>query len=68
MDIDIDLDTALREVSMPPDFAAALDTEPEARRTFDRLSYSNKSWHVLQSRGGQDRRDTTAPHRGRSTS
>ncbi len=33
---------------MPADFAAALDSEPDARRTFDGLSYSNKSWHVLQ--------------------
>ncbi|MGZ6339921.1 MAG: YdeI/OmpD-associated family protein, partial [Candidatus Limnocylindrales bacterium] len=26
----------------------ALAAEPEARRTFDRLSYSNKSWHTYQ--------------------
>ena len=24
---------------------------PDARATFDRLSYSNKSWHVLQVTG-----------------
>jgi hypothetical protein len=53
VDVDIDLDTAPREVSMPTDFAAALDTEPEARRTFDGLSYSNKSWHVLQVEGAK---------------
>jgi uncharacterized protein YdeI (YjbR/CyaY-like superfamily) len=47
VDVDIDLDTAPREVSVPADFAAALDAEPEARRTFDGLSYSNKSRHVL---------------------
>ena len=33
---------------MPPDFAAALATEPDAARTFDGLSYSNKSWHTYQ--------------------
>lgn len=48
VDVDIALDTAPREVVVPPDFAAALDAEPAARATFDRLSYSNKSWHTLQ--------------------
>ena len=48
VDVDIELDTAPREVTVPDDFAAALDAEPNARRTFDGLSYSNKSWHVLQ--------------------
>jgi hypothetical protein len=48
VDVDIELDTAPREVVVPDDFAAALDAEPAARRTFDGLSYSNKSWHTLQ--------------------
>jgi bacteriocin resistance YdeI/OmpD-like protein/uncharacterized protein DUF1905 len=46
VDVDIELDTAPREVTVPPDFAAALEAEPNARRTFDGLSNSNKSWHV----------------------
>ena len=53
IDVDIELDTAPREVTVPDDFAAALDAEPEARRTFDGLSYSNKSWHVLQVQGAK---------------
>jgi hypothetical protein len=53
VDVDIELDTAPREVSVPADFAAALDAEPDARRTFDGLSYSNKSWHVLQIEGAK---------------
>jgi hypothetical protein len=53
VEVDIDLDTAPREVTVPADLAAALDTEPEARRTFDGLSYSNKSWHVLQVEGAK---------------
>jgi hypothetical protein len=53
VDVDIELDTAPREVTVPPDFAAALDAEPEARRTFGSLSYSNKSWHVLQVTGAK---------------
>jgi uncharacterized protein YdeI (YjbR/CyaY-like superfamily) len=32
---------------------AALDAEPAARATFDGLSYSNKSWHVLQVTGAK---------------
>ena len=48
VDVEIALDTAPREVVVPPDFAAALDAEPAARSTFDRLSYSNKSWHTYQ--------------------
>lgn len=53
VDVDIALDTAPREVIVPDDFAAALDTEPKARATFDGLSYSNRSWHVLQVTGAR---------------
>src|SRR5438552_14747124 len=51
--VDIELDTAPREVTVPADFASALDAEPNARRTFDALSYSNKSWHVGQIEGAK---------------
>jgi hypothetical protein len=53
VDVDIVLDTSPREVDLPADFAAALAAEPEARRTFDGLSYSNRSWHVLQVEGAK---------------
>ena len=53
VDVDIELDSSPREVTVPADLAAALDAEPEARRTFDDLSYSNKSWHVLQVTGAK---------------
>jgi hypothetical protein len=53
VDIEIELDRAPREVVVPADFAAALDAEPDARRTFDGLSYSNKSWHVLSIEGAR---------------
>jgi Bacteriocin-protection, YdeI or OmpD-Associated/Domain of unknown function (DUF1905) len=53
VDVDIELDTAPRVVEVPADFAAALDAEPAARRTFDGLSYSNKSWHVLSIDGAK---------------
>src|SRR5262245_7268926 len=47
-EVDLELDTAPREVVVPDDFAGALDADPAARQMFDGLSYSNKSWHVLQ--------------------
>jgi hypothetical protein len=53
VDVDLELDTEPREVTVPPDFAKALDAEPAARRTFDGLSYSNKSWHTLQIAGAK---------------
>jgi hypothetical protein len=53
VDVEIELDTAPREVTVPPDFASALDAEPNARNTFEGLSYSNKSWHVLQIDGAK---------------
>jgi hypothetical protein len=53
LDVELELDTAPREVSVPADLAAALDAEPAARATFDGLSYSNKSWHVLQVEGAK---------------
>ena len=53
MDVDIELDTEPRVVTLPPDFAAALDAEPAARRTFEGLSGSNKGWHVSQVEGAK---------------
>jgi hypothetical protein len=53
VEVDIELDTAPREVSVPADLAAALEAEPDALRTFEGLSYSNRSWHVLQATGAK---------------
>ena len=47
VDVDIELDTEPREVTVPPDFAAALDADPQARRFFDGLSFSQKQGYVL---------------------
>ncbi|WP_027086901.1 YdeI/OmpD-associated family protein [Cohnella panacarvi] len=46
-EVEIELDTAPRELTVPDDFAEALDREGEARRFFDSLSYSNKRRFVL---------------------
>ena len=42
VDVEIELDTAPREVEVPTDFARALKRDAAAKRTFDGLSYSNK--------------------------
>ena len=47
IDVDLELDTAPREVELPPDFAAALDAAPAAKRFFETLSYSNKRRFTL---------------------
>lgn len=53
VDVDIELDTAPREVVVPAALADALATDPAARATWDGLSYSNRSWHVLQVEGAK---------------
>ena len=51
VDIDLELDTAPRVIEVPPELAAALQKDSAAKATFDKLSYSNKSWHALQVTG-----------------
>src|SRR4029450_9135408 len=53
VEVDLELDTAPREVTVPADLAAELEAEPAARATFDGLSSSNKSGHVLQVTGAK---------------
>ena len=53
VDVELELDTEPREVTVPPDFAAALDADAEAKRLFDSLSYSHKSRHVLSIEGAK---------------
>lgn len=53
VDVDVELDTEPREVTVPPDFATALDADADARRHFDGLSYSNKSRYVISIGGAK---------------
>jgi hypothetical protein len=53
VDIDIELDTAPREVTVPDDLATALAADDAARATWEALSFSNKSWHVLSIEGAK---------------
>lgn len=48
VDVDLELDTEPRTIEVPDDLAAALAAQPDARRTWDGLSYSNRSWHTYQ--------------------
>jgi Bacteriocin-protection, YdeI or OmpD-Associated/Domain of unknown function (DUF1905) len=53
VDVEIEADTAPREVIVPDDLAAALDAEPAARAFFNSMSYSNKRFHVMQVEGAK---------------
>lgn len=53
LEVDVELDTAPREVDVPEDFANALSREPAAKSFWDTLSYSNRSWHTLQITGAK---------------
>ena len=47
VDVDVELDTAPREVTVPADFARALARDAAARRFFEGLSFSNKQRIVI---------------------
>jgi hypothetical protein len=46
IDVDIALDTDAREVTVPADYAAALDADPAIRRRFDALAYTHRKEQV----------------------
>ena len=47
VDVNLELDTQPREVSLPADFAAALEADAAAKQKFEGLSYSNKRRYTL---------------------
>jgi hypothetical protein len=53
LDIEIELDTEPREVTVPDDLAAALEDAPAAGERFERLSYSHKQRYVLAIEGAK---------------
>ncbi len=53
VEVNVELDTEVREVSVPADFAAALKRDAVAKRFFDRLSYSNRWRFVLLIEGAK---------------
>jgi Bacteriocin-protection, YdeI or OmpD-Associated/Domain of unknown function (DUF1905) len=46
VDVEVELDTEPREVTVPSDLASALAADAQARRHFDGLSYSHKREYV----------------------
>ena len=46
VDVELQLDTEERRVTIPIDIAAALKKDTKARRFFDDLSYSQQRWFV----------------------
>ncbi len=53
VDVDLEPDVEPREVRVPADLDEALSRDPDARRFFDSLSYSNKLRHVLSIEGAK---------------
>jgi hypothetical protein len=47
VDIDIELDTQPRDLTLPDDFRQLLEREPAAKQSFESLSYSRKQALVL---------------------
>jgi hypothetical protein len=42
VEVDIELDTEPRKLTLPPDFSSALASEPDAERVFEALSHSRQ--------------------------
>ena len=61
VEVAVALDTAPRELLVPDDFDAALNASPQAQRSFDGLSFSQRQWFVL----GVDGAKTEATRRRR---
>jgi hypothetical protein len=53
LDVEVELDTAEREASVPDDLAAALERAPAAKAFFEGLSFSKKQWHIQQVEGAK---------------
>jgi hypothetical protein len=53
LDVEVTLDTGVREVEVPADLAEALAADPAAKAFWDGLSYSNKRYHVEQITGAK---------------
>jgi hypothetical protein len=53
LDVDVVLDTGVREVEMPADLARALAADPAAQAFWDKLSFSHQRYHVDQIAGAK---------------
>lgn len=53
LDIELELDTKPREVTVQADFKKALAKDAKAKAFFEGLSYSRKQWHALSIEGAK---------------
>jgi hypothetical protein len=53
IEVEVEPDTDPRQIEVPADVAEALEREPEARKYFETLSYSNKRRHILAIEGAK---------------
>jgi hypothetical protein len=53
VDVELELDTAPRVVSVPPELAKALNGDRKAREVFEKLSYTNQKRHTLAVEGAK---------------
>ena len=53
VEVELELDTEPRELTIPEDFAAALAQAEDAKQFFESLSYSNQRRYVLQIEGAK---------------
>jgi hypothetical protein len=53
LQVDVELDTAPRELDVPEVLSSALESDAEAKAFWETLSYSNRQWHVLQVTGAK---------------
>lgn len=65
LDVDVDPDTAPRQVELPDDLAEALDADPVAKTFWETLSSSKQQWHVAQVTGAK-KAETRAARVGKS--
>jgi len=53
VEVELELDSAPRSVTVPAELADLLAGDPAAKQFFDSLSYSNQRWHVEQIEGAK---------------
>lgn len=53
VDVEVELETGSREISVPSDLAEAIEAEPAAQAFFDSLTTSQRKWFVLDVEGAK---------------
>ena len=53
VEVELEADTAPRELVLPAELAEMLEREPELKQAFDKLSYSNRNRHALAVEGAK---------------